>query len=80
MNELVLVRDDYESDFEYDRAILSAVKLLTEARYILTVELEEKNIFVIRYDHANRDYGTPYPYWLTPEAAERLERECECDD
>ena len=66
-NQLVLCRDEYESQEQFENAIRDAVMLLIHNNYILTVEYDDKElgIVVINYNYADRDYGDKYPYWLS---------------
>lgn len=72
VNELVLCSEDYADEKEFWHKIAEAIMLLTGAGYICTVREDEIGILVIKYDHANQEYGCPYPYWLTPEQAESI--------
>ena len=81
VNSLVLCREDYKSQEIFENEIKKAVMLLLDAEYIVTVRYDEKGlgIIVIDYDYADKEYGNPYPHWLTPEEEESLMRE-KCDD
>ena len=50
--------------------------LLIGAGYICTVREDEVGIFVIEYDHDDSAYGSPYPFWLTPEQVESIPINC----
>lgn len=67
VNELVLSRKDFESKSEFKQRLAEAITVLLESEYICKVRLDETDIIVIEYDHADQEFGTPYPYWLTPE-------------
>ena len=66
VNELVLCRDEYNSQDEFENEIKKAVMLLLNANYIMTVRYDEKGLGIvcIDYDYADRTYGGPYPYWM----------------
>ena len=74
VNELVLSREDYESQEEFENEIKKAVMLLLNANQIMTVRYDEKGlgIIVIEYKYADQSYGDYYPYWLSPEEIESV--------
>lgn len=74
VNELVLCREDYESQEEFENEIKKAVMLLLNANQIMTVRYDEKGlgIIVIEYKYADQNYGDYYPYWLSPEEIESV--------
>ena len=82
VNELVLCKDDYKDEAEFYSAVTTAIKLLIDAGYILTVEWDEKGLGILRikYNYADREYGCEYPYWLTCEQADMLYAECEREE
>lgn len=72
VNELVISRKDFESKNEFKQRLAEAITVLLESEYICKVKLDETDIIVIEYDNADQEFGTPYPYWLTPEQAESV--------
>ena len=74
VNELVLCREDYESQEEFENEIKKAVMLLLNANQIMTVRYDEKGlgIIIIEYKYADQNYGGYYPYWLSPEEIESV--------
>lgn len=72
VNELVLCTEDYENESEFQSKLSEAIMLLLGAGYICTVREDEVGIIVIEYDHDDSAYGSPYPYWLTPEQVESI--------
>lgn len=74
VNELVLSREDYESQEEFENEIKKAVMLLLNANQIMTVRYDEKGlgIIVIEYKYADQSYGDYYPYWLSPDEIESV--------
>ena len=74
VNELVLSREDYESQEEFENEIKKAVMLLLNANQIMTVRYDEKGlgIVAIEYKYADQSYGDYYPYWLSPEEIESV--------
>lgn len=74
VNELVLSREDYESQEEFENEIKKAVMLLLNANQIMTIRYDEKGlgIVAIEYDEADKSSGGSYPYWLSPEEIESV--------
>ena len=74
VNELVLCRENYDSQEEFENEIKKAVMLLLNANQIMTIRYDEKGlgIIVIEYKYANQSYGDYYPYWLLPEEIESV--------
>lgn len=72
VNELVLCTKDYETESEFQNKLSEAIMLLLGAGYICTVLEDEVGIIVINYERDGHSYGSPYPYWLTPEQAESI--------
>ena len=74
VNELVLCRDNYDSQEDFEEAIKDAIMLLLDANYISVVRYDEKNlgIVVIEYNYAELEYGDKYPYWLYPDEEESI--------
>ena len=62
VNELVLCTEDYETESEFQSKLSEAIMLLLGAGYICTVREDEVGIFVIEYDHEDRNLGFAYPY------------------
>ena len=77
VNEIVICKDTYNSQDEFENAIRDAVMVLLNNEYILTVRYDEPGIGVvcIEYSHADRNRGDIYPYWLTVEQAESVPEE-----
>lgn len=74
VNKLVLCREDYESQEEFENEIKKAVMLLLNANQIMTIRYDEKGlgIIVIEYKYADQNYGDYYPYWLLPDEIESV--------
>ena len=68
VNNITFCRDKYKNREDFENAIKTAVMLLLEAEYVMTVRYDEKGlgIVVIEYSPAEREFGYPYPYWLDP--------------
>jgi hypothetical protein len=75
VNELVLCSEDYSNENEFRNKIVEAIMLLTGAGYICVVREDEIGIIAIEFERSDRSYGSPYPYWLTPEQAESIPSE-----
>ena len=86
VNELVLCREDYDCQEEFENEIKKAVMLLLNANQIMTIRYDEKGfgIVAIEYKYADQSYGDYYPYWLSPEEFESVifddEKENSTDD
>lgn len=74
VNELVLCRENYESQEEFEDEIKKAVTLLLNADQIMTIRYDEKGlgIVAIEYKYADQSYGDYYPYWLLPDEIESV--------
>ena len=74
VNELVLCRENYDSQEEFENEIKKAVMLLLNANQIMTIRYDEKGlgIVVIEYKYDDQSYGDYYPYWLLPDEIESV--------
>ena len=74
VNELVLCRENYESQEEFENEIKKAVMLLLNANQIMAIRYDEKGlgIVAIEYKYADQSYGDYYPYWLLPDEIESV--------
>ena len=72
VNELVLCRENYESQEEFEDEIKKAVMLLLNADQIMTITYDEKGLGLVasEYKYADQSYGDYYPYWLLPDDIE----------
>lgn len=68
VNELVLCRDYYKSQEEFENEIKKAVMLLLNSEHIMTIKYDEKGLGIvsIKYDIDDQSLGGYYPYWLSP--------------
>jgi hypothetical protein len=75
VNELVICKDNFKSQEDFENAIRKAVMVLLENRYIMTVRYDEPGLGIVCIDFEDDDQSldAPYPYWLTPEQCERIE-------
>lgn len=71
-NELILCRDDYSTQEEFENEIKKAVMLLLNSRKIMTIRYDEPGIgiVVVEYETDDISIGTYYPYWLLPQEEE----------
>ena len=74
VNSIVICKEDYHSQEEFENAIKKAVMVLLDNNYIMTIRWDEKGfgILVIEFEHDDQSLGAPYPYWLTPEEWESV--------
>ena len=74
VNSIVICRDNYQSQEEFENAIRDAVMVLLNNEYIMTVRYDEKGlgIVVIDYESDDRKFGGAYPYWLKPTEYESI--------
>lgn len=74
VNEIVICRDTYDSQKEFENAIKDAIMVLLNNDYIMTVKYDEKGlgIVAIEYNYSKQEYGDAYPYWLLPEEWESV--------
>ena len=80
VNEITICRDNYETREEFEDAVKTAVMLLLNEDYILTIHYDEKGlgIICIRYNYADQSMGCDYPYWLSPEEIEQVDFNRKC--
>lgn len=72
VNKLVLCTEDYANEDVFRTKLSEAIMLLLDAGYICTVKEDVVGVIVINYEYADQSYGSPYPYWLTPEQLESI--------
>ena len=74
VNELVLCRQNYDSQEVFEDEIKKAVMVLLNANQIMTIRYDEPGlgIVAIEYKSATQSYGDYYPYWLLPEEIESV--------
>lgn len=75
INNITICRHKYTKREDFENAVKSAVMLLLDAEYVMTVRYDDKpsGIVVIDYSHADREFGYPYPYWLDPQKEDVIE-------
>ena len=72
--EIVLCKDNYDTEEGLWEALKMLVKILLDAGYITNIKYDEPGlgIICIDFNYADEDFGCPYPYWLTPEESDHL--------
>ena len=77
VNSIVICKDNFENEYDFYEEIANAIRLLLNNDYIMTVRYDandkEMGIVCIDYEHCQREWGCPYPYWLYPQHAEAVE-------
>ena len=72
VNELVLCRENYESQEKFEDEIKKAVMLLLNADQIMTIRCGEKGLGIVAIEYADQSYSDYYPYWLLPDEIESV--------
>ena len=74
VNSIVVCKDDYKSQEDFENAIKGAVMVLLNNNYIMTVKYDDKGfgIVAIDFNHDEQEYGCHYPYWLSPNEYESI--------
>lgn len=76
VNRIVIDKENYSSETEFENEIKKAIKMLLDAKYIMTVKYDANDkkmgIVVIDYEYANQEFGCRYPHWLSPEEYESV--------
>lgn len=82
VNQIVVCKDDYKCNEEFENAIRDAVMVLLNNNYIMTVKYDEKGLGIvsIEFNYAEQEYCDAYPYWLLPEEIEIVESYREDED
>lgn len=77
VNSIVICRDNFNSEKEFEDNIRDTVMCLLKNRYIMTVDYEEPGLGIVSicYSTAHKEYGDAYPYFITPEEVELLTTE-----
>lgn len=78
VNEIIICRDSFDSQEEFEKSILNTTMALLNNNYIVVTDWDEQGLGILRlsFNYANREYGDIYPYWLKAEQVEALECEC----
>ena len=70
VNELVLCRQNYDSQEVFEDEIKKAVMVLLNANQIRTIRYDEPGLGIVAIEY--QSYGDYYPYWLLPEEIESV--------
>ena len=74
INSLVICKQNYKTKEEFEDAIKSAIMLLLNGNYVMTVKYDEKELGIvdIEFNYGDKEFGCEYPYWLLPEEEETV--------
>lgn len=72
INSIEIDRSMYETKDEYENAVKTAIMLLLDAGYIMTVDYEERDLVVIKYSYSDEEIGDEMPRWITPDEWELI--------
>lgn len=74
VNTIVICKEDYKTQEDFENAIKKAVMVLLDNNYIMTIRYDEPGLGIvcIDFDHEDRTISDAYPYWLTPEQCESV--------
>lgn len=74
VNSIVICRNKYDSQEEFENAIRDAIMVLLNNDYIMTIRYDEKGIGIVAidYNYSEQEFGDAYPYWLMPEEYESV--------
>lgn len=69
INKLVICKEKYKNNEEFENAIKNAIMSLLNNEYIMTVRYDEKGLGIvcIDYNYDDEEMGCAMPYWLSPE-------------
>ena len=75
INAIVVCRDTYKTQEDFEDAIKKAVMVLLDNNYIMTVHYDEPGLGIvsIEYNYNDQSYGCHYPYWLSPNEWESID-------
>ena len=72
INSIEIDRSMYETKDEYENAVKTAIMLLLDAGYIMTVEYEDCDFVVIKYSYSDEEIGDKMPRWISPDEWELI--------
>ena len=70
-NTLIISREYYRTDDEFNLAIGEAISMLQKNDYLMEIPRREGNMVIIHYNYPAPEFGTPIPIWLTSEEEEK---------
>ena len=66
VNTIVVCRDTYKTQEDFENAIKKVVMVLLENNYIMTVRYDEPGLGIVSIEYNYDDQSSNYPYWLSP--------------
>ena len=68
VNEIVICKDTYKTQEDFENAIKKAIMVLLNNNYIMTVRYDEPGLGIvcIEYNSDDESCGHYYPHWLSP--------------
>lgn len=74
VNTIVICKDTYKTQEDFENAIKKAVMVLLDNGYIMTVRYDEPGLGIVclEYNYADRKYGDDFPVWLSPTEEESV--------
>lgn len=72
VNRLTVVKNNFNSQAEFENAVKEAIMVLLNNDYIMTVKRDDCDVVVIDYDYADSKMGGAYPHWLFSEEYESV--------
>lgn len=64
VNELVICKDHYEDEYDFETAISKAIMLLLENGYVMTVRYDDAGLGIVVIEYETNDYGLKQPHWI----------------
>lgn len=71
-NQIAFDSDKYKTEEAFWKDIVSVIQVLLRQEYIVVFKEEDCGVYIIEFDYSDEAYGTPLPYWMTPDKYERL--------
>ena len=72
VNRLTVVKNNFNSQAEFENAVKEAIMVLLNNDYIMTVKREDFDVVAIDYDYSSGEMGGAYPHWLFPEECDSV--------
>lgn len=69
---LSVCKKEFESEEDFLQRFHSAVDVLIQSDYILTIKEEVDDCYVIKYAPIDEDWGCVYPRWISEEEYQQL--------
>jgi len=71
-NQVSFDASKYKTEEELWKDMTALIQILLRQEYIVVFQEEDCGVYIIEFDYADESYGTPFPYWMTPDKYERL--------